>query len=50
MGGSHSTVSLEITHRWKLLESRLRMARDESVRDLGASRWRTLSAKLKSLS
>lgn len=43
-----ATMSPEIIHRWKQLESRPRVAGDESVRDLGASLWRTLSAKLKS--
>lgn len=34
----------------QLLESRPSVAGDEAVRDPGASLWRTLSAKLKSLS
>lgn len=49
VGGSEGTVN-QITHQLGLLGSRPSMAGDEVTWDLGASFWRTLSARLKTLS
>ena len=49
-GGTRSTGNQEILHGMELLGSRPSAAEDEAVRDPGASSWRTLSARLRSLS
>lgn len=49
VGSRQSSVSPDITYRWKLPDSGPSVAGEEAGRDPGASPGRTLSAKLKSL-